>query len=292
MSTSFAADPVRSQRDFKLRPHLHLPEFDGSLYIDNSVLLTAPAERIIEKYNPDSGICIPLHASRTSVLDEFLQVVRLGRDDQNRVFEQLNHYLLSCPDVLKEKPYWGGILIRDHRNAKLQAALELWLAHVLRYSRRDQLSANYVFRDAGLSPDVWKSTVSPPGSTAGQRPKDAATIKAHARPPFLRHRRWRGSGTWNKRSSDWNPRTENCGIGPLNGFEGHSPPFSACSAKNPAERRRQPIAGPRSCRCRQYDALTTRSQKFPALALPLREKPPRRTGAPPGREHSRFPICA
>jgi hypothetical protein len=154
VSTSFAADPVRSQRDFKLRPHLHLPEFDGSLYIDNSVLLTAPAERIIEKYNPDSGICIPLHASRTSVLDEFLQVVRLGRDDQNRVFEQLNHYLLSCPDVLKEKPYWGGILIRDHRNAKLQAALELWLAHVLRYSRRDQLSANYVFRDAGLSPDV------------------------------------------------------------------------------------------------------------------------------------------
>lgn len=154
VSRTFEADPVRSQRDLKLRPHLYLPDFDGSLYIDNSVLLTAPAERIIEKYDPPSGIWIPRHGARASLLDEFLQVVRLGRDDQNRVFEQLNHYLLSCPDVLKEKPYWAAIIIRDHRNAKLQAVLELWLAHVLRYSRRDQLSANYVFRKADLSPDV------------------------------------------------------------------------------------------------------------------------------------------
>src|SRR5665647_394091 len=40
VSPVFGMDPIRSQRDFKLRPHLHLPDFDASIYIDNSVLLT------------------------------------------------------------------------------------------------------------------------------------------------------------------------------------------------------------------------------------------------------------
>ena len=32
--------------------------------------------------------------------------------------------------------------------------LELWYANVLRYSRRDQLSANLAFREVGLTPGV------------------------------------------------------------------------------------------------------------------------------------------
>jgi hypothetical protein len=38
----FPADPVRSQRVIKLRPRDYLPEFAGSLYIDNTVRLKAP----------------------------------------------------------------------------------------------------------------------------------------------------------------------------------------------------------------------------------------------------------
>lgn len=34
------------------------------------------------------------------------------------------------------------------------AAMELWLAHVYRYSRRDQLSANFAFHQAGLTPGI------------------------------------------------------------------------------------------------------------------------------------------
>jgi len=29
----FGMDPIRSQRELKLRPHVHLAEFDGSLYM-------------------------------------------------------------------------------------------------------------------------------------------------------------------------------------------------------------------------------------------------------------------
>src|SRR5208337_2377479 len=150
--TLFSMDPIRSQRALKLRPHEYLPNFDCSLYIDNTVLLTRPPEELIEEHLSTSGFCLPKHSYRDTVLDEFLVVARTGLDDQNRIFEQLNHYSIEVPEVLQEKPYWSGILLRDHRNPIVRTMLEVWLAHVLRYSRRDQLSVNLAFRCAGLKP--------------------------------------------------------------------------------------------------------------------------------------------
>ena len=154
VSPAFAMDPARSQRDLKLRPHIHLPDFDASLYIDNSVLLSEPPERIFALLEPKSTFCVPHHSYRETVLDEFLAVAELGRDDPGRVFEQLNHYLLDCPDVLREKPYWAAIMLRDHRDPAVKAALDTWWSHVMRYSRRDQLSVNLAFRQTGLVPQA------------------------------------------------------------------------------------------------------------------------------------------
>lgn len=154
VSPVFSMDPARSQRDLKLRPHVHLPEFDLSLYIDNPVLLTQPPEQVFARYDPLKGFWIGRHSFRQSVLDEFLEVARLGLDDQSRVFEQLNHYSLVYPEILSERPYWGAILLRDHRDPQVRAMLEIWYANVLRYTRRDQLSVNLAFREAVLTPQV------------------------------------------------------------------------------------------------------------------------------------------
>jgi hypothetical protein len=148
------SDPIRSQREIKLRPHKYLPEFEGSLYIDNSVLLVERPEAVFQQYFPASGLALPRHSYRQKVIDEFTEVYRLGWDDHARILEQLNHYSLSCPEVLDERPYWGGIQLRDHRNAQACALLELWMTHVLRYARRDQLSINYVAHQLGFAPDI------------------------------------------------------------------------------------------------------------------------------------------
>ncbi|WP_159997230.1 glycosyltransferase domain-containing protein [Roseomonas sp. 18066] len=145
-------DPVRSQRALKLLPHRHLPDVDVSLYIDNSVVLTAPPEDLFAQLAPGQGMALPAHSFRDSLLDEFLEVSRLGYDDQGRLFEQLNHYQIACPEALAQPPPWTAILLRDHRDARVRRAMELWLAHVLRYSRRDQLSAGIAFAQAGLAP--------------------------------------------------------------------------------------------------------------------------------------------
>lgn len=157
VTPAFSMDPIRSQRILKICPHEveALQDYDGSLYIDNTVLLKAQPEELWESLPWSSGLGLPLHSFRDSVHDEFIEVAKLGFDDQGRIFEQLNHYLATEAEILDERPYWTAIMLRDHRDAQVQAAMSLWRNHVLRYSRRDQLSLNAVLHSLRFRPDTW-----------------------------------------------------------------------------------------------------------------------------------------
>jgi hypothetical protein len=150
----FPADLPRSQRHIKLLAHRALPDHDVSLYMDNSVLLKVPPEDILARWPLESGLTLSTHSFRETVLDEFLEVLRLGYDDQARLLEQLNHVQWHHPDLLAAKPMWSGVMLRRHHEPKVAAAMELWFQHVLRYSRRDQLSSNLAFAQSQLKPDL------------------------------------------------------------------------------------------------------------------------------------------
>lgn len=150
----FSADDTRNQRSCKMQPHLALPEFDQSLYIDNSVQLSLPPERIFEAADLSTGICLPQHSFRKSLLDEFLIVAQLRIDDPRRVAEQLEHYTNAFPEILAGPVFWCGMLLRDHRAPRVRAAMAVWFAHLCRYSRRDQLSNSVAFHLTGLKPGV------------------------------------------------------------------------------------------------------------------------------------------
>jgi len=152
VAPAFPQDPVRSQRLYKLQPYRHLPDIGRSLYIDNSVVLTAPPERVLDRYLDAGGIAVPTHSFRERVLDEFVEVAATQLDDSLRITEQLASYEASDPETLQERPYWSGVMLRDHHDARVAAAMEIWALQVLRYARRDQLSVNVAFRRSGLSP--------------------------------------------------------------------------------------------------------------------------------------------
>jgi hypothetical protein len=147
-------DFPRSQREIKLRPHKYLPDFEASLYIDSNILLTEPPEAIFERYFPSSGLALARHSFRRTVGDEFVEVYNNGLDEPGKFVEQLDHYLATCPDILDERPFWGGLLLSDLRSEPTRALFELWLTHVLRYSRRDQLAFNYVARQLRFTPNA------------------------------------------------------------------------------------------------------------------------------------------
>jgi len=149
------ADPARSQRYLKIRADRVLPEYDVSLYIDNSVLLRVPPEDLIAALLPPGrDLAAVSHSFQTTVKGEFAAVVEWELDAPSRCEEQEAHYALTDAALLELRPLWSGLMVRRHHSAAIVAAMETWYTHVLRYSRRDQLSVWCGLRAAGVEPVV------------------------------------------------------------------------------------------------------------------------------------------
>ncbi|MBW9094620.1 DUF616 domain-containing protein [Microbacterium jejuense] len=143
---AFPQDPVRSARLFKILGDESLDGYDVTLYIDASVLLRRSPEQIVEDWLTDEEeVALAGHAYREQLVDEFDEVVRLQYDDRARVYEQLLDYSVEYPEVLEARPLWTGMLVR-RRTPRVAAAMRVWANHVLRYSRRDQLSVVVALR--------------------------------------------------------------------------------------------------------------------------------------------------
>jgi hypothetical protein len=157
----FPLDAIRSARYLKVKGPELLSDYDESLWIDNSVLLRAAPGTILDEWLATTDAAIPVHSYRTSVLGEFDTVAAQGYDDPARVYEQLIHYSSTSEKVLGEVPYWTALLARRHTPAVLET-MALWFDQILRYSRRDQLSINYVVDRTNLAVtpiviDNWSS---------------------------------------------------------------------------------------------------------------------------------------
>lgn len=137
----FPADPRRSSRMPKLLPHEFVADYDVSLYIDNSVRLEAAPEEIVSELLTDRhDMAVIRHSFRESIRSEFDAVLDARLDDLDTVLEQLEHYETQPDSGLDLKTIWCGMIVRRHNEPVVQAAMRSWWFHVLRYSRRDQLS--------------------------------------------------------------------------------------------------------------------------------------------------------
>src|SRR5262249_36056947 len=151
----FPADPVRSSRRPKILAHEYLADYEESLYIDNSVLLTAPAEAAFDHLlTSSSPMAVVKHSFRGTLREEFAAVVQHDLDGEWIVTEQLVDYERTAPHALTGPTLWGGILARRHNEPLVRRAMEIWWEHVLRYSRRDQLSLPPSLYAARLDPLV------------------------------------------------------------------------------------------------------------------------------------------
>ena len=150
-------DNHRSQRNLKVRPHLIFPNYKFSFYIDNTVLLLEKTEKFINMIIKNSIVqendpffFLPYHSFRNTLREEFEECAKLRLDDQLRIYEQLNVYKKVNKTCLTKKPYWGGVLLRNHNHSKMKNFSEIWFSHICRYSRRDQLSLIHCSNQANI----------------------------------------------------------------------------------------------------------------------------------------------
>ncbi len=144
-------DPARSSRYVKMHPHLLLPEFDASLYIDGSILLRRRPEDIFQSLLfgiTDTMACFR-HDQRRNIAEEAEAIAAWDLDDPAIVAEQLHAYALdghtgSVPLI------WAGFLLRFHNDKRVAEFMETWFSHVMAFSRRDQLAFPHVAEKTGF----------------------------------------------------------------------------------------------------------------------------------------------
>lgn len=148
---AWPGDSVRSQRQIKILGHEALAGYDTLVYVDNTVKLRVPVESFVEQWLQDSTLAMIVHGPpATTISDAFDVVTELKLDDPDRFREQREHYSANYPDVLSAKPYWSGFFARRN-NDDYRAFARIWYDHILRYSRRDQLSIHVALQVSGVS---------------------------------------------------------------------------------------------------------------------------------------------
>lgn len=135
-------DPARISKTFKALPHHFLREYEASLYVDNTVAITAPIDDVFSHLeNQSHDLFCFKHPYRNCIYDEADVVMKAAYDDSETVTRQMNFYR-SIGYPAQNGLIAGGFLLRRHRSARLQPVMEEWQRQIIRFSKRDQLSYN------------------------------------------------------------------------------------------------------------------------------------------------------
>jgi len=137
-------DSTKKARCIKIMPHFFLKEYEMSLWVDGNIQIVGFINQLITLNNfNDHDFYISKHPERICVYKEAEVIKRLNKDSSIIVDNQI--------DLYEKKGYpkdnglvQSGVIIRNHNcddciNFSIQ-----WWNEVLRYSKRDQLSFNYV----------------------------------------------------------------------------------------------------------------------------------------------------
>lgn len=143
------SDPTRDNRLYKILPHKFLKNYEYSLYIDGSVLVkTKNIIGLVKKYLKYSNLAVFSHPERDCIYDEAVACIKAKKDDKCIIEKQMGKYK-------KERyPKHNGltentVILRRHNAPDVVSFSEEWWKEVNDFSKRDQLSFNYV---------VWKNS--------------------------------------------------------------------------------------------------------------------------------------
>lgn len=154
-------DDNRRAKWFKLHPHKIFPGYKHTIWIDGSVEVIGDLHELIENVR-GNGWGAFKHASRNCIVDEAFACAQLGKDDPDVMSKQVAHYMAA-----KNYPRNNGlsentIIVRSSNSDKIIEINERWWEEVKMWSKRDQLSLNYVcwkknFRYTELPGNVYRN---------------------------------------------------------------------------------------------------------------------------------------
>ena len=146
-------DNVRVARWVKTHPHILLPEYDYCVWLDSNVcILSEDVYSVFERlYSIRELIATFAHPERKCIYEEGLAVLRFDRDTIDRVLPEM--LFLKRQGYPKNNGLCEtNCLFMQHRKPQCQDFLYSWWQMIEKFSRRDQLSFNYVLWKHGIIP--------------------------------------------------------------------------------------------------------------------------------------------
>ena len=145
---SLFIDPARDAKYYKVFPHRFFPEYQYSIWIDGSITVKShDIQELVDKCLKQSDWAVFPHPERDCIYEEMEACAELKKDDFSVMEIQTRQYRDNG-----YPPHNGlvenSVLIRRHNRPEVVKICEAWWAEIEKYSRRDQLSFNYV---------VWKN---------------------------------------------------------------------------------------------------------------------------------------
>ena len=131
----------------------YLGDYDYSVWVDGKLQIIGDIAEYIHKYSRGEPILCFNHYSFNDLYKEAANCLMMNRDDPEIINNQINRYRTEgFPE--NSGLIDGCVLVRDHHNSKLKAAMEDWWTEVKNGSKRDQLSFNYACWKNGVLYDT------------------------------------------------------------------------------------------------------------------------------------------
>ena len=145
-------DNTRICRYVKTHPEELLEGYSASVWIDSNIRIITSAvyERIIELYESGSLIASMNHPVRDCIYEEAFEVMYI-RYEQEQVVVDWCHLLRREGYPKHNGLYETGVMFRIHDNDQIKDFNNLWWNCIEKYSKRDQLSFNYVLWKLNLN---------------------------------------------------------------------------------------------------------------------------------------------
>jgi hypothetical protein len=150
------ADPCRAAKVFKVCPDRFLPaDCDCSVWVDANKMregMALPLAELAERYLKEKPIAVFRNPPPACIYQEAELCLRCGNDDPDLIRRQMRAYRAAgFPAGLGRAG--GGIIFRRH-TPEVSRFGSAWWEEIQKFSRRDQLSFDYVAWRLSLWPAV------------------------------------------------------------------------------------------------------------------------------------------
>ena len=140
-------DNTKIARFIKTHPHLFFKTYSKSLWIDsnNKIVSKDLYHDFLPLLDATEYLLVPQHPKLDSIEQEANAIVHMKKDTKENVEKLLNLLKLERFKNIPGEHVQTHILLRRHMNKECMNIMERWWEMILNYSKRDQLSFNYVF---------------------------------------------------------------------------------------------------------------------------------------------------